>query len=590
MNKYKVKIIPENIEVEVEENKTLMEVFAENGIEFDFPCGGVGKCKKCKVKIIGKDGAEEEVLACSTKVKGDLIVDTSKKEQKHLILIEGVSRQIKANPSIKKVYVELPNPTLEDHRSDWTRLKESLGYKDGRTSLGLLQELPKKLRGSNFKITAVVVGDEVLGVESGDTSDKLLGMAVDIGTTTIVGYLMDLNTGQELTHVSSLNPQTKYGADVVTRITFASHEKDGLLKLHEEVINEINDLIVKATKQVGYKPEDIYALTIVGNTTMHHLFLKIHPEYVAKAPYVPVVKEPVIVDAKELKITINEVGKVFVLPNIAGFVGADTVGAALAAEMDRGDKLRLLIDIGTNGEIVLGTAERLLACSTAAGPAFEGARITCGMRGAEGAIDHVYLGEEYKYTVIGGGLPRGICGSGLLDVIAGLLEVGIIDRNGKLLPPDQITNELGKKYRDRVVQQDGSWSFVLEENTATGQPVYITQKDIRELQLAKGAIAAGIEILLEAYGAKVEDISEVLLAGAFGNYLTPRSACKIGLIPPELESKIKGIGNAAGVGAKIALLSAEEYQRAVELSQQIQYIELCAVKEFPEVFAKKLKF
>ncbi|MDN5293385.1 MAG: hypothetical protein PWQ91_326 [Eubacteriales bacterium] len=590
MNKYKVKIIPENIEVQVEENKTLMEVFAENGIEFDFPCGGVGKCKKCKVKIIGKDGAEEEVLACSTKVKGDLIVDTSKKEQKHLILIEGVSRQIKANPSIKKVYVELPNPTLEDHRSDWTRLKESLGYKDGRTSLGLLQELPKKLRGSNFKITAVVVGDEVLGVESGDTSDKLLGMAVDIGTTTIVGYLMDLNTGQELTHVSSLNPQTKYGADVVTRITFASHEKDGLLKLHEEVINEINDLIVKATKQVGYKPEDIYALTIVGNTTMHHLFLKIHPEYVAKAPYVPVVKEPVIVDAKELKITINEVGKVFVLPNIAGFVGADTVGAALAAEMDRGDKLRLLIDIGTNGEIVLGTAERLLACSTAAGPAFEGARITCGMRGAEGAIDHVYLGEEYKYTVIGGDLPRGICGSGLLDVIAGLLEVGIIDRNGKLLPPDQITNELGKKYRDRIVQQDGSWSFVLEENTATGQPVYITQKDIRELQLAKGAIAAGIEILLEAYGAKVEDISEVLLAGAFGNYLTPRSACKIGLIPPELESKIKGIGNAAGVGAKIALLSAEEYQRAVELSQQIQYIELCAVKEFPEVFAKKLKF
>lgn len=590
MNKYKVKILPDNIEMLVEENTVLKEVFTEGGIKFEFPCGGAGKCKKCKVKIKKEGEKEEEVLACQTEVKGDLVVEIIKREQKHHILEKGVKRQVVINPLVKKVYLELPHPSIQDNRADFTRLIESLGQKGLRANLKVLQDLPEKLRKSDFKITVVTTGEEVVGVESQDTTEKLLGMAFDIGTTTIVGYLINLNTGQELTHVSALNPQTKYGADVISRINFASESIEGLEKLHREVVDEINNLIAKATEEIGYKPEDVYALTIAGNTTMHHLFLKIPPRYLACAPYVPVAKEEVTVDAKELNININPGGKVFVIPNIAGFVGADTVAAALAAEMDKAEELKLLIDIGTNGEIVLGTKEKLLACSTAAGPAFEGAHISCGMRGAFGAIDHVFIGEEYKYTVIGETLPSGICGSGLLDAVAELLKVGIVDKNGRILKPDQVSNELGQKYRDRIININGIWAFLLAENTATDQPIYINQKDIRELQLAKGAIAAGIEILLKTYGAKVEDIDEVLLAGAFGNYLNPKSACKVGLIPPELVDRIKGIGNAAGAGAKFALLSEEEYKRAIMLSKKIQYIELSANAEFSTVFAKKLGF
>ncbi|TYP56639.1 ASKHA domain-containing protein [Thermosediminibacter litoriperuensis] len=586
MNKYKITILPDNIEISVEENTTFIKVLTENGIKFEFPCGGAGKCKKCKVKIFKKSG-QEEVLACQLKVTEDLAVEILKKEQKHEILTEGVERQVVLDPLIKKVYLELPRPSLEDNRDDWKRVAGNTGIK---TNLKILQDLPEKIRESDFKVTLVLTGDEIVAIESRDTSDKLLGMAFDIGTTTIAGYLLNLKTGRELIRVSALNPQTKYGADVISRIKVASESKEGLEKLHKEVVAEINNLIEKAVKETGYKPEEVYALTIAGNTTMHHLLLKIQPKYLARAPYVPVVTERVIVDAGDIGIRINPAGKVFILPNIAGFVGADTVAAALAAEMDKSDELKLLIDIGTNGEMVLGTKGRLFACSTAAGPAFEGAHISCGMRGAPGAIDHIRIDEELEYTVIGETLPSGICGSGLLDVVAELLKAGIVDKNGRILKPEGVTSELGQKYRDRIVDINGIRAFILEENTATGQPVYINQKDIRELQLAKGAIAAGIEILLKTFNAKVEDISEVFLAGAFGNYLKPESACEVGLIPRELEGKIKAIGNAAGGGAKLALLSEKEYERAVMISKKIHYIELSTEPEFSSVFAKNLGF
>jgi len=352
----------------------------------------------------------------------------------------------------------------------------------------------------------------------------------------------------------------------------------------------LNNLIEKAVKETGYKPEDVYAITVAGNTTMHHLFLKIQPKYLTRAPYVPVVTDSVIVDAASINIRINPAGKVYVFPNVAGFVGGDTVAAALASEMDKAEELKLLIDIGTNGEIVLGTKGRLLACSTAAGPAFEGVQISCGMRGASGAIDHVHMGEEYKYTVIGGVLPRGIAGSGITDVVAELLKTGIVDKNGRILKPEEVKSESGKEYRDRITSINGILSFVIAQNTATGQPVYINQKDIREFQLAKGAIAAGIEVLLKTYGAKVGDIDEVFLAGAFGNYLNPASACKVGLIPQELEGKTRGIGNAAGVGSKLAMLSEKEYERAVMLSQKVHYVELSAHPDFKDIFFNKVGF
>lgn len=584
MNMYTITILPENIQIFAQENSTLKKVFTENGIKFEFPCGGMGKCKKCKVRII-RANSSEEVLACQFKVVEDVTVEIPKKEQKYEILSEGVERKIALDPLVKKRYIELPVPSLEDNRDDWKRL-DNIGLKP---NLRILRELPEILRKSNFKVTVSTWNDEVLTIERGDTSRELLGMAFDIGTTTIAGYLINLSTGSEIARVSALNPQTKYGADVISRINLASETQDGLEKLHREVINEINNLIDKALSGTDFKREDIYAVTTVGNTTMQHLFLMVQPRHLALAPYVPVFSEPMVVDAAELGININPNGKVFTLPNIAGFVGADTVGAALACEMDKYDDLRLLIDIGTNGEMVLGTKERLFACSTAAGPAFEGAHIACGMRGATGAIDHAKIDGEIKYTVIGGVEPVGICGSGLLDIVAELLKVGVVDKKGRILKPEELSGE-GEIYKDRIREINGIRAFIIEENTPTGQPVYINQKDIRELQLAKGAIAAGIEILLSTFGAKVEDIKEVYLAGAFGNYLKPESACKIGLIPPELEGRIKPVGNAAGTGAKLALVSEKEYERALALSRKIHYIELSAVSEFSRIFAKKIEF
>lgn len=589
MEKHLVKFIPDNIEVMVEDNVKLKDVIVQKGIKFEFPCGGVGKCKKCTVDII-KNDRRINTLACQVIVKEDLVVEIARKDKNYIILDKGKERKVDVQPVIRKVKVKTPNPSLEDNRDDWSRVKESLGMEETGVKLNVLQDLPEKIRDGNFEATLIFSGDEVIAVESKDTTDRLLGVAFDIGTTTLVGYLMDLNTGKELTHVSSLNPQTKYGADVISRIIYASQTKEGLKNLHEEVVAKMNNLIKKAVDDTGYKPEDIYAVTVAGNTTMHHLFFKILPRYLASAPYVPVVKDSLTVDASEIGIKINPAGKVIALPNIAGFVGADTVAAALAAEIDRAEELKLLIDIGTNGEIVLGTKDMLFACSTAAGPAFEGAHISCGMRGATGAIDHITIGEDYKYTVIGNTMPAGICGSGLLDAVAELLKIGIVDKKGRILRPEQITNDIGRRYKERIRNINGIPSFILENETSTGKPVYINQKDIRELQLAKGAIAAGIQVLLTLYGAKVEDIKEVLLAGAFGNYLKPESACKIGLIPRELEGKIKGIGNAAGVGAKLVLLSKRELERAKQLSKKIKYVELSAVKEFNSFFANNIGF
>lgn len=586
MNKHKIIILPDNIEISAEANTFLKKVLIENGVYFEFPCGGTGICRQCKLKII-KGDEEEEVLACKFKVQEDLIIKIPAMEKKHNVLIDGDNRQAILDPLIKKVFLKLPPPTLQDNRDDWHRITGQRGVK---ANLKVLQDLPGIIRKSNFSVTLVFSREEIIAVESGDTTERLFGMAFDIGTTTIAGYLLNLKTGEEIAQVSCLNPQTKYGADVISRINYASQSIEGLNDMHNEIISEVNSLIEKAVNEIGCSKEDVYAVTVAGNTAMQHLFLKIQPEYLAKAPYIPTVTGEVVLDAEDINIKINPRGKVFVFPNIAGFVGGDTAAAILAAQMDTSDNLKLLIDIGTNGEIVLGTKDRLLACSTAAGPAFEGGNITCGMRGAAGAIDHVFIDEEFKYTVIDDVSPCGIAGSGLVDAIAQLLKIGIVDKTGRLLKPKEVKNELGRKYRDRIIDIDGVLSFVLTYNTQTGKPIFISQRDIREFQLAKGAIAAGIDILLKAYGAKAEDIREVLLAGAFGNYLNYKSACRVGLIPEQLEDKTRGIGNAAGVGAKCGLLSEKEFERGAKLSQKVQYIELSSHHEFNQIFINKLDF
>jgi uncharacterized 2Fe-2S/4Fe-4S cluster protein (DUF4445 family) len=493
--------------------------------------------------------------------------------------------------------MEAEKPSMEDSRSDWQRVTDCLSvYGDGYCSvsarIAVLRQLPHVLRSKDYRVTVVIHQDEIRGLEEGNSADTLLGIAFDIGTTTIVGYLMDLYTGRELQVVSALNPQNCFGADVISRITHVNQVENGLADLHSAVTNALDLLIGEAVENAGIKRADIYAVSVVGNTCMHHLFLGITPRQVALAPYVPAISEPVAVDPVDVRLAVNPAGKVFVLPNIAGFVGADMAAVLLATEMDQSREIKLIMDIGTNGEIALGSRNRIVACSAAAGPAFEGAQITYGMRGAPGAIDHVLFDDGVSFTVIGDEEPKGVCGSALLDTVAGLLKLGIINDKGKYIEPGNITNAAGRMLKDRLVKHQGAWAFLLTGDSADpqGKKILITQHDITELQLAKGAIAAGIKTLMKTLGVETEQIQEVLLAGAFGNTLNPQSACTIGLIPQELESRIKMIGNAAGAGAKLALLSSQEYKRAAQLAKNVDYVELGSDREFMNNFVRAMLF
>lgn len=607
MKSFKVVFQPGGLEIEIPEGSTIMEAMHRAGINADFPCGGRGKCGKCRVHILAGGGepaaveqeilAEKELedgirLACATKIHGNMTVKLPE-QLRHNILITSGERTFQIEPHLRKVYIEVEKPSLDDLRSDWRRFRDTLAGHgcDGSgpaVPLALLRRLPSTMREAGYRLTAVMHGDKIAGFDGGDSTATMLGMAFDIGTTTIVGYLLDLYSGRELTVVSTLNPQTGFGADVISRITFAGREEGGLARLHAAVTGAINNLVGEAVEKAGASREQVYGISVVANTCMHHLFLGISPGSVAVAPYVPAISEPLVVNAAELQIDINRAGKIFVLPNIAGFVGADTVGVLLATEMDRSEDIKLVIDIGTNGEIALGTKDRIVACSAAAGPAFEGAQISSGMRGAAGAIDHVLFGDELEYSVIGGGRPLGICGSGLLDTVAGLLQRGMINRRGKILPAGSLTGHGRQGLEKRLVEHEGEPAFLLAgaSETGHGRPVLVTQSDIRGLQLAKGAMAAGVRVLMEVYGVQAGDIKEVLLAGAFGNYLNPHSACTIGLIPRELEHKIKMVGNAAGTGAKLALLSSSEYRRAAEIAELVEFVELGSYPRFNSIFAE----
>ena len=374
-------------------------------------------------------------------------------------------------------------------------------------------------------------------------------LAIDIGTTTVVCYLLDGHTGKLLAQESGMNPQSQFGADVISRI---QHRLDGNGEALSHCIrNALTGLTEKVCKNADLTPEDIGVCAIVGNTAMHHLLLNIDPKPLVTPPYMPAVFEAM------------EKRKARILPNIAGFVGGDTVGCMVSTRFDQQEELILLIDIGTNGEMVLGNKHRRIACSTAAGPAFEGAKISCGMRGADGAVDHVWLENgEIKYHVIGETKPKGLCGSGLLDLVAVLLDTEILDESGYLE---------GKEY-------------TLCEN------VTLTQKDIREVQLAKAAIRAGIQLLAENLGVCVEDIQKVCLAGAFGNYMDPASACRIGMIPPVLLDKITPIGNAAGEGAKLCALSREEFVYSQTLAKETEFLELASLPNFQDCYVDALEF
>lgn len=585
MNTYKVFFTKEKKEVSVQEGTTVLEAERIAGLSPDAPCGGAGKCGKCTVKI---NGSVEK--ACQIKITADLEVETIEQASEHRILVKGTERAVAFQPELEILDIEIQPCKVGENSSDWKRLCEAVnkklqekGSKADRVFRPKLEILPvishlMKEKGGTAR--AIVSGDEILELKEQDDKPVLMA-AFDIGTTTVAGYLLDGRTGEQLATASALNVQTEYGADVIMRANYSLEH--GAEELSACIRVLLKKLIRTLCKEAGKEPEDIYQVSVVGNTCMHHLFLGIVPDSLVHAPYNPAISHGLTFPAEKFRLGIHPGGQLIALPVIAGFVGADTVACLLAVNLEEEKKMTLMIDIGTNGEIVLGNSKRRIACSTAAGPAFEGAKIACGMRGAEGAVEHAHLEEgRLVCKVIGGGKPTGICGSGLIDIIAGLLEAGVIDETGRLMEGP------------RVVQIDDNTktAYLLAgpSESGNGKPVYLSQKDIREVQLAKGAIAAGIALLAEQMGITLEQIEQVYIAGAFGNYMDPAGACRIGMLPGILKDRIIPVGNAAGEGAKLALLNNEELERAERLARHTEFLELAALPEFQDEFVDQLEF
>lgn len=606
----KITFLPSNRVVQVEAGTTVLQAATTAGVQVESNCGGKGTCGKCKVQITSESPyltsptekkflsvSEIEtgwVLACQHNLTQDATIRLQ--EQKDVFQRKtDFAGVVYANlaPSVRKYPVTLIRPTVEDQTPDWNRLVSSLPVQQSIVfSRSVAATLPKVLREGEFKVTAVLDKNRLLAVEPGDTSNRSFGVAIDIGTTTVVVYLLDLNKGAVIASGAVTNPQQAYGADVISRITHASNGPDQLKELQAKVIGGLNSIIAHLCQDKEIRIEEIYQAVVVGNTTMAHLFLGIDPTYLAPAPFIPVFRETSEVEAKELGLTMLGTGMVVVLPNVAGYVGSDTVGVMLAADADHLPGVSLIVDIGTNGEMILAGKDRILTCSTAAGPAFEGAEIKYGMRAADGAIEGVQITTDVELKIIGESKARGICGSGLIDAIAEMFKVGVIGPSGRYASsPDQL-EKLPPLVRERVRKTERASEFVLVwgKDSATGEDIVLTQKDIREMQLAKGAIMAGIMILVEEMGIRPQEIDRVLLAGAFGNYIKKESAVAIGLLPSLPLELIQTIGNAAGDGAKIALLSIEQRVRAEFLAKQAEHIELSNRKEFQDKFIAGLGF
>jgi len=540
-----VRFEPDGRTTEVPRGTTILAAAQQAGLEIVATCGARGRCRSCRVQVVagavppatladrvqlGDDEVRERFrLACQTEIGEPLTVLVA--------------------PSLEEVAFQI----LSDTRA----LRSAAGFL----------------------------------LDSGVEESPAYGLAFDVGTTTVVGYLVDLPGGAVAATASGLNPQAAFGGDLISRIAFAQENPSNVRTLQTRIVRLLNGQIEELCSAAGISRDAIYKTVIVGNTVMHHLFLGIDPAPLGQAPYTPAVRSSLRLGAHETGLRLNPQVPVFLLPIVAGFVGADAVGMVLSTRLDASNEPRIAADIGTNGEVVLGSPDGLIACSAPAGPALEGGQIQCGMRGARGAMDQVQVGRDVAYHVIGGGAPLGVCGSGILDAVAGMLDAGILDASGRLHPdpPASVSDAI----RRRVVSSAGDVpAFILArgEETASGQDIVLTQADVRQVQLAKGAIRSAITMLERISGTPEGRIAELMLAGGFGNYLNVRSAIRIGLIPALPLDRISYVGNAAGLGAQMALVSETERRRADELAERIRHVSLATHPEYQQVFLEAVTF
>jgi uncharacterized 2Fe-2S/4Fe-4S cluster protein (DUF4445 family) len=533
-------------------------------------------------------------LACRVEAHGDLAVHVPPLVTRPKAATVGVGRQVILHPALQKRYIELEEPSLADQRTDLQRVLDAVDDLELRVDVPVLRSLPRTLRDARFSVTLVIVDDLLVDVQPGDTTAVLPVLAYDLGTTTVVATLLDAGTGTPLAVRSMLNKQQPFGADVISRISATMLDPTALDRLRALAGETLQELADEVCEEAGIDPAEVVEVALAGNATMTAIALGIDPEPIGVAPFVMSSRAFPEMPASELGLRLHPRARATVFPALGAYVGGDIVSGLLASGMNRDRRLRLFIDVGTNCEIALGSSDGLVCTAAPAGPAFEGAQIRCGMRAADGAIEVVRIdGDAVTLQVIGDVPPVGMCGSGLVDAVAELVRVGLIDSSGRLVEAEAIADRLPGLAARLATRPDGERVFVLHWEGEEGdleRSVFLSQRDIRELQFAKASIATGWRILVEDLGIDESEIQQVLLAGSFGSYLSAASAIRIGLVPKLPLPRIVSAGNVAGEGAKMALLSLQERHAATALLDDVRYVELSDRPDFNDRFVDQLSF
>lgn len=606
--KYIIDLEPVGRRVEVDAGTNLLEAAQKAGIDLVASCGGIGICGTCRVRIAaGKVTpltlTEEEALdagqraagfrlACQTKPLSDVRLDIPPDSltAAQQMQVEGRESEVALAPAVVALDLALEQPGLDDLRSDISRVDEELqrkGYGPLVGSLDLYRQLSQQLRQSGWKARLAFHPEHEISqlVSILSPGEPLVGLAMDLGSTKLALYLVDLSTGATLARTGVMNPQIAYGEDVVNRIAFANRGEENRRLLQSRLVEAINEAVAGFCAELSLSTNQVVDVVAVGNTAIHHLFCGLPVEQLGAAPYVPVVSSPLEFAASEIGLAAAPGARVFMPANIAGYVGADHVSALLASRSYASERTALLVDIGTNTEVSLTYQGKVYSCSCASGPAFEGAHIKDGMRAAPGAIDRVHIrGTEVSLTTIHNALPVGICGSGILNAVAEMLNAGIVDARGVLRG--------GENFSARMRTNGRLADFILvpAAETGHGRDITVTRKDVNEIQLAKGAIRAGIEILLKDAGILAEEIDEFIIAGAFGTYLDLNSAVRVGMFPALPLERYHQVGNAAGVGAKEMLVSTVHRAEAARIVDRVSYIELTTHPGFTPQFVEAMYF
>ncbi len=599
---------PSGIDVKVPGGVTVFDAASWNGIAIDSTCGGHGTCKKCRVRITEGDVPVSKLdsraftpdelrdgwrLACRITTAGDLDVEVPPLQTRPKAATVGVGRQVILRPAIVKRHLQLEEPTLSDQRTDIQRVLDAMDDLELTTSIAVLRDLGPTLRRANWDVTAVVAEAELIAVEPGDTTDRRFAIAFDLGTTTVVANLLDIDTGTPVAVRSMLNKQQPFGADVISRISATMMDPEALPRLRDLAHETLAELTAEVLAAGDVRADEVYEVVLAGNATMTQIALGIDPEPLGVAPFVMAAEAYDGLRAADLGVHVHPNAPATVFPSLGAYVGGDITAGILATGLDRDRRLRLFIDVGTNCEIAIGDQDRIVSTAAPAGPAFEAASIRCGMRAADGAIEIVRIeADGVELGVIGDAEPIGMCGSGLVDAVAELVKVGLLDASGKYLTDEEAAERL-PGLADRLSAIDGERVFVLHWGGEPGdvaKAVFLSQRDVRELQFAKAAIATGWRLLVEELGIAESDIQQVLLAGSFGSYLSAASAIRIGLVPKLPIPRIVSAGNVAGEGAKMAVLSIQERHAGRSLLDEIEYVELSDRTDFNDRFVEQLAF